>query len=131
MFYAAIYGLSDVMDILKQKGGLEARGANGWTPLIRVAMRGVRHVAAAVDHLLDAGADPNATDINGKTALMLAVEANNIPMVDRLLREGADIQPVMPMSAQYCTWQPVLMCLSSYYSYRILELIWRKQTGLA
>jgi ankyrin repeat protein len=40
---------------------------------------------------LDAGTDPNASDGNGYTLLMLAIWINQLHMVDMLLSRGADV----------------------------------------
>ncbi len=42
--------------------------------------------------LLDAGADPNAADAGGETALMTAMRSGNIDAVKALLQHGADVK---------------------------------------
>ena len=44
----------------------------------------------SVEALLQAGAQVNAKDKKGQTALMLAVQQGNLPVIDRLLALGAD-----------------------------------------
>ncbi len=58
----------------------------GWTPLMEAVQRARPEV---LESLLPE-ADLNAQDAEGRTALMLAVSADNISAVDMLLRAGAD-----------------------------------------
>ncbi|XP_043331081.1 fibronectin type 3 and ankyrin repeat domains protein 1 isoform X2 [Cervus canadensis] len=59
-----------------------------WTPLMRVsAVSGNREVASL---LIDAGADVNVKDKDGKTPLMVAVLNNHEELVQLLLDRGAD-----------------------------------------
>lgn len=71
-----------------------ARGAVGGVPLPAggAALRAValNGRAADLDALLRAGADPDAANEYGETALMNAAGANNRKMVRRLLEAGAD-----------------------------------------
>ena len=46
---------------------------------------------AEAQHLMAAGADVNARDAEGISALMLAANAGNLPMVSALLAAGADV----------------------------------------
>ena len=62
----------------------------GWTPLMEAARRGPPKLLEA----LIPEASLNAQDTQGRTALMLAVSANNITAVDMLLRAGADLEAV-------------------------------------
>ncbi len=63
-----------------------ARGTHGSTPLMTAALYGD---AALVKRLLAAGADPNAANTAGATALMLAVP--DVPALQVLLDAGADV----------------------------------------
>ncbi|XP_058527317.1 fibronectin type 3 and ankyrin repeat domains protein 1 isoform X1 [Ochotona princeps] len=61
---------------------------SGWTPLMRVsAMSGNQRVASL---LIEAGADVNVKDRDGKTPLMVAVLNNHEELVQLLLERGAD-----------------------------------------
>ena len=46
---------------------------------------------AALGRLLDGGADPNARDKNGQTALMRAAHQGQAPVVRLLINRGADL----------------------------------------
>jgi uncharacterized protein len=61
---------------------------NGYTPLLLAARAG--H-AAAMQPLLDAGADPGSATANGTTALMFAAASGEIAAVEALLQRGADV----------------------------------------
>jgi mono/diheme cytochrome c family protein len=67
-------------------GSAKARGARGSTPLMAAALYGD---AALVKRLLTAGADPNATNTAGATALMWA--APDLEKMQLLLDAGADV----------------------------------------
>ncbi|KAM4851727.1 fibronectin type 3 and ankyrin repeat domains protein 1 isoform 2-T2 [Thomomys bottae] len=61
---------------------------SGWTPLMRVsAVSGSQKVASI---LIDAGANVNVRDKDGKTPLMVAVLNNHEQLVQLLLDRGAD-----------------------------------------
>ncbi|XP_054099432.2 fibronectin type 3 and ankyrin repeat domains protein 1 isoform X2 [Callithrix jacchus] len=61
---------------------------SGWTPLMRVsAVSGNQRVASL---LIEAGANVNVKDRNGKTPLMVAVLNNHEELVQLLLDKGAD-----------------------------------------
>lgn len=61
---------------------------SGWTPLMRVsAVTGSQKVASL---LIEAGADVNIKDKDGKTPLMVAVLNNHEQLVQLLLDKGAD-----------------------------------------
>ncbi|XP_004681011.1 PREDICTED: fibronectin type 3 and ankyrin repeat domains protein 1 [Condylura cristata] len=61
---------------------------SGWTPLMRVsAVSGNQRVASL---LIEAGADVNRRDKDGKTPLMVAVLNNHEELVQLLLEKGAD-----------------------------------------
>jgi len=69
-------------------GATSARDAHGNTPLMTAAWRGD---AAAVDVLLAAGADLQATNGDGNNALWMACVANDTELVERLVRAGVAI----------------------------------------
>ena len=51
-----------------------------------------RQYAEFVDLLLASGADVEATDQYGDTALLRAVEIGSIHMINKLIHHGADIE---------------------------------------
>ena len=69
-------------------------GSCGRTPLIDVCMRQHVHGEELVNALLDSGADVNAVDYGGNTALMCAAYFNNHRVVGALVSRGADVNMV-------------------------------------
>jgi ankyrin repeat protein len=59
----------------------------GWTPLMYAARQGAIDSARA---LMEAGADPNLTDPDGSTALILAIINAHFDLAAMMLEEGAD-----------------------------------------
>jgi ankyrin repeat protein len=78
------------------RGGLPERGSRtpvpgAMTPLMYAAREGR---IETVRLLLEAGADPNATDANGIRPLLLAISNNHIELARYLLDNGADVNAV-------------------------------------
>ena len=71
--------------VAKKNTGINARGSNGRTALIKAVMR---NDATAVASLLSKGADPSLVDSSGKTAIMYAMESNNEEIIALLKKEG-------------------------------------------
>ena len=71
--------------VAKKNTGINARGSNGRTALIKAVMR---NDATAVASLLSKGADPSLADSSGKTAIMYAMESNNEEIIALLKKEG-------------------------------------------
>ncbi|XP_044096661.1 fibronectin type 3 and ankyrin repeat domains protein 1 isoform X2 [Neovison vison] len=90
LHWAADGGHCNVIDWMI-KDGCEVDAVDtgsGWTPLMRVsAVSGNQSVASV---LIDAGADVNMRDKDGKTPLMVAVLNNHEELVQLLLSKGAD-----------------------------------------
>jgi ankyrin repeat protein len=94
---AAKAGAEGVLKFLLEKGGNpNHRALNGDTPLISAATyaRGAvtdrQHQVALriVERLIEAGADPNARNNDGKTALSIVKDAES-PLVANYLKEFA------------------------------------------
>jgi len=87
---AAIHGSIRCMNALLARGAtVEARDAQGKTPL-HYAIRAIEGNAdQVVGRLLEAGADPNATDSFGRAALDWAAWARRWSVADILLKNGA------------------------------------------
>ena len=71
--------------VAKKNTGINARGSNGRTALIKAVMR---NDATAVGSLLSKGADPSLADSSGKTAMTYAMESNNEEIIALLKKEG-------------------------------------------
>jgi len=65
----------------------QAGGARGRTALMGPAFNGLTRIA---ERLLEAGADPDATNNEGQTALMFAALFGRSAIVDVLIARGAD-----------------------------------------
>jgi ankyrin repeat protein len=86
---AARRGHIDVIKALKNKAKIELTNNDGYTPLLLAAQYGG---AAAVQVLVDAGAELEATSVDGSTPLILAAYADQPDNVQLLLDAGADEQ---------------------------------------
>jgi uncharacterized protein len=93
LHFAAFFGHPSSAKLLVERGAeLGARSTNkefayDATPLHSAAAAGRREVCEV---LLDAGADVNAGQHGGYTALLDAAQAGNTELVDFLLERGAD-----------------------------------------
>ena len=65
---------------------MNARDMFGYPPLMRAVQGGNTEITQL---LLDAGADVNAENNNGKTALMLALEYGHTEVVELIRKAGA------------------------------------------
>ncbi|XP_043912117.1 fibronectin type 3 and ankyrin repeat domains protein 1 isoform X2 [Protopterus annectens] len=91
MHWAADGGHCKVVQYLISDGCKVDVKDNGslWTPLMRVSA--VSGNVDAASSLIQAGANVNAKDKDGKTPLMVAVLNNHEPLVRLLLAKGADL----------------------------------------
>jgi ankyrin repeat protein len=88
---AAAFGKTEVVDsLLKNGADVNAKDANGWTPLHHAACSAINTETCAL--LIDSGADVNATNADGNTPLILAAFDNKYycKTVELLLERGAD-----------------------------------------
>ncbi|BDU22905.1 ankyrin repeat domain-containing protein [Dyella sp. GSA-30] len=72
---------------------IDARDLLGRTPLIEQAANYEDSVDGVALALLDLGADPNASDQDGDTAMAFARSASNDDLIQRLRRAGAEDPP--------------------------------------
>lgn len=89
---AAFYENNDMCELLIKNGAdidMHATNYDGSTPLLQACDNKYRN-STTVELLLDAGADIDATDGNNGTAILRAVESNNIQIVKTLLKHGAN-----------------------------------------
>ncbi|XP_036078251.1 fibronectin type 3 and ankyrin repeat domains protein 1 isoform X2 [Rousettus aegyptiacus] len=90
LHWAADGGHCDVIEWMIQDGcevDVTDTGSS-WTPLMRVSAVSGNQKAASL--LIEAGADVNVKDKDGKTPLMVAVLNNHEELVQLLLEKGAD-----------------------------------------
>lgn len=81
---------AEVIDLLLEHGSsIDVRSDEGATPL----MTAIQTSEEMVPILLDRGADPNATDDRGFTALHRAAELGKVQIVESLLDRGAFPRP--------------------------------------
>lgn len=90
LHYAAYFGHSEAAALLLRQGAdveAESRDERGWRPL-HMAVRGASPLELA-QLLVEAGADPNAEESGGWTALHSAAGSGNLALVQFLLARGA------------------------------------------
>jgi len=95
MTHAAVRGFAEVVGRLLGAGvDAKQRYGNGVTALMWAANYedgvGVRAAETVVDLLLEGGAEIDAVDDRGRTALMMAAEIGHAELVDILIKRGAD-----------------------------------------
>ncbi|WP_309709295.1 ankyrin repeat domain-containing protein [Armatimonas sp.] len=78
--------------LLKHKALTETKNADGETPLLAQTRQADRWLGrrGVIQALLSAGANPNATDNQGRTPLMWAAKSGLPDFVEALLKKGAD-----------------------------------------
>ena len=95
MTHAAVRGFAEIVRRLLGVGGdVNRRYRNNLTALMWAASYedgvGIRAAESVIDLLLKAGAEIDAVDDRGRTALMMAAELDHAAVVDVLIRSGAD-----------------------------------------
>jgi ankyrin repeat protein len=71
--WAADWNYFDKMKLLLSRhASIDARDSGGWTPLMYAAAAVDRGDTRVIESLLQAGADPLATNESGETAIVLA-----------------------------------------------------------
>jgi ankyrin repeat protein len=89
LMFASLNGHVEIVSMLIDHGaGINHPNSHGQTPLM--AVKG----PACARILLDAGADPDARDVEGNTALMYAVDRDETEVARLLLAAGADVNAV-------------------------------------
>lgn len=91
LHYAVDGGHCDTIEYMLNDGcpANEIDSVNRWTPLLRAASLNATENVARV--LIKYGALLNVEDIHNKSALMIAVINGNLPFVQTLVMNGADI----------------------------------------
>ncbi len=82
--------------VAKKNTGINARGSNGRTALIKAVMR---NDAIAVESLLSKGADPSLADSSGKTAMTYAEESTNQKIIS-LIKTAQAVLPEKKLNIQ-------------------------------
>lgn len=88
LFFAIQRGHKEVVNLLLEKGADTNVKHNDFTPLILTAYNGYTGIA---NSLLSHGAEVDAINGQGMTALVFAVAYNYVPLVKILINSGADI----------------------------------------
>ncbi|KAL6691665.1 hypothetical protein J3F84DRAFT_403333 [Trichoderma pleuroticola] len=88
MHLAAFFGLEEAMKVLLNVFDVDLKACYGWTPLVVAA---IARQTSMVELLLAEGADIEATDVGGRTALFFSVSRAAEDMVDLLTTRGAKV----------------------------------------
>ena len=113
--------VEDAIRCLREGGSMasadiDVRDEHGRTALIAYARTGRNEIAAI---LLRAGANPNAVDNNGRTALMEAARTRSrYALAERLLAAGAKVNV-----ADHDGWTPLLLASTGQNRRRTVELL--------
>jgi ankyrin repeat protein len=93
LMYAACYGTAEVVETLIAAGSdVNACSENhGKQPVLMWATGGLREQKRKVRALIQAGADPKATEASGWTVLMTAASDGHLSVVEYLLPLGVDV----------------------------------------
>lgn len=83
--------VQQVEGALADNANVKSRDVYGRTPLILVIAEGELNRIEITERLLCAGADVNAQNRNGKTALIEAAMKDDIKAVQLLVQHGADV----------------------------------------
>ena len=86
-----VEGLAVLKMLIKEEVDVNEPDRNGESPLFLVMRRFYQDGSLPVRELLEAGADPNARDNNGKTLLILGIKNGDESSVQLLVERGADV----------------------------------------
>ncbi len=103
-----------LMEIFGVRENLDVQDEKGFTPLIIAAYNNRPEAVAA---LLEAGADPNATDNGGNTALMGAAFKGYTEVANVLISKGADLD------AQHGNGGTALMFAAMFGRNEVVDLL--------
>lgn len=112
LHHAAIGCSFDIIDILLEKNiEIDVRNQNDYTPLMLAVQNERRRCLEVIEYLVDCGADVNAKNCSGATALHIAAYFDWADVAECLLELGAD------WSMKYDTENSPVMgnILSSFY----------------
>ncbi len=106
------------------KENINARDSNGYTPLMMVTKK-----SELVEYLLRSGADVNAQDNQGRTALHWAVLEKNLEVIKLLLDYGADRELQMLKGGQLQTPRDISVSKEISETLRIYKPPLKKSAG--
>ena len=98
---------------------LNAQTYDGTTPLIHAASLAIEGM---VEELIQAEADINASDENGKSALHWAASVNNVDAVKTLLAHGGVIRDAQVVKSYSFAEMSYITCIYYYYSVDLVVL---------
>lgn len=92
---AARTGGADAVGTLLARGA-EVDAVEGWRGQTALMWAAAQNQTAAVEALLDAGADPRARSGRGFTPLLFAAREGHVDVLEALVRAGADVDDALP-----------------------------------
>jgi ankyrin repeat protein len=126
LWVAARYGDADVVEALLQAGAdVNKADEDGYAPLSAAASAkahedGFAAITTITKMLIDHGADVNATNNRGETALVRAMIGDSADVVEALLQAGADVNKAdasgrlpLTVAANHSRWSNVTLLVRS------------------